>query len=61
MVEHTFDPWIAKLVGPILAIQGSGERYWLGLCIHGSFETNQNGGLVQSCLSQAPCFTMNLL
>ena len=40
----TFDPWISKLVGPILAIQGSSERYLLGLCIHGSFETNQNSG-----------------
>ena len=42
IVQHTFDPWISKLVGPILAIQGSGERYWFGLCVHGSFETNQN-------------------
>ena len=44
MVEHTFDPWISKLVGPGLAIQGSGERYWLGLSIHDSFETKQNSG-----------------
>ena len=22
MVEHTFDPWISKLVGPIVATQG---------------------------------------
>ena len=43
-MEHTLDPWISKLVGAILAIQGSGERYWLGLSIHGSFETKQNSG-----------------
>ena len=41
---HTFDRWISKLVESILAIQGSGERYTLALCIHGSFETNQNIG-----------------
>ena len=46
IVEHTLDPWISKLVGAILVIQGSGERYWLGLSIHGSFETNQNSGEV---------------
>ena len=44
IVEHTLDPWISKLVGAILAIQGSGERYRLGLSIHGFFETNQNSG-----------------
>ena len=44
MVEHTLDPWISKLVGAILAKEGSGERYWLGLSIHGFFETNQNSG-----------------
>ena len=44
MVAHTFDPWISKLVGPILAIVGCIQRYWLGLCIHGSFETYQNSG-----------------
>ena len=44
MVQHTFDPWISEVVGPILAIQGYGERHWLGLSIHGSFETNQNSG-----------------
>ena len=43
-MEHTFDPWISKLVGPFLAIQGSSERYTLGLSIHGSFETYQNSG-----------------
>ena len=43
-MEHTFDPWISKLVGSFLAIQGSRERYWLGLCIHVSFETYQNSG-----------------
>ena len=61
IVEHTLDPWISKLVGAILAKEGYGERYWLGLSIHGSFETNQNSGLLQSFVSQAPCFTMNLL
>ena len=43
-MEHTFDPWISKLVGPFLAIQGSSGRYTLGLSIHGSFETYQNSG-----------------
>ena len=46
IVEHTLDPWISKLVEAILAKEGSGERYWLGLSIHGSFETNQNSGLL---------------
>ena len=44
IVEHTLDPWISKPVAAILAIQGSGERYWLGLSIHGSIETKQNSG-----------------
>ena len=44
IVEHTLDPWISKLVGAIPAKEGSGERYWLGLSIHGFLETNQNGG-----------------
>ena len=41
---HTLDPWISKLVEAILANEGSGERYWLGLSIHGFLETNQNSG-----------------
>ena len=44
IVEHTLDPWISKLVEAILANEGSGERYWLGLSIHGFLETNQNSG-----------------
>ena len=44
VVAHNLDPWISKLVGAILAKEGSGERYWLGLSIHGFFETNQNSG-----------------
>ena len=44
IVEHTLDPWISKLVGAILANEGYGERYWLGLSIHGFLETNQNSG-----------------
>ena len=43
-MEHTLDPWISKLVGAIVAKKGFGERYWLGLSIHGFLESNENSG-----------------
>ena len=44
IVEFPLDPWISKLLQPFVAKQGSVERHWLGISIHGSFEINQNSG-----------------